>query len=104
MSRKQYKIKTLPTYESDLYETAKYIKDVLKNQTAAEKLIADIEKAILARAFGPLMFKPYPTKHKHKQEYYPIYIRNFIVFYVVIDNVMEIRRLINKKRNIDSIL
>ena len=104
MSRKRYRIQILPTYESDLYEAAKYIKDVLKNQTAAEKLVTDIEQAISNRAFSPLMVKPYPTKRKRKQAYYPIYVRNYIVFYVVIDNVMEIRRLIYKKRNIDNIL
>ena len=104
MSRIQYKIQTLPTYEFDLYEAGKYVKDVLKNQAAAEKLISDIEKAILDRAFSPLMVKPYPTKKKRKHLYYPIYIRNFIVFYVVIGNVMEVRRLIYKKRDIDNIL
>ena len=92
----------LPTYESDLYETVKYIKSVLKNKAAGESLVTDIEHAIIDRAFSPLMFKPYPTKRKRKYKYYPIYIRNFIVFYVVIDNVMEIRRLIYRKRDIDS--
>ena len=104
MSREQYKILILPTYEFDLYEAVKYIKDVLKNQTAAEKLIIDTDKAIRDRAFSPLLVKPYPTKQKRKQLYYPIYVRNYIIFYVVIGNVMEIRRLIYRKRNIDNIL
>ena len=104
MSRKQYKIQTLAIYESDLNEAVKYIKDVLMNRTAAEKLLCDIEQAIRDRSFSPHMVKPYPTKHKRKHIYYAIYVRNFIVFYVVIDNVMEIRRLIYKKRDIDNVL
>ncbi|EPI49529.1 hypothetical protein HMPREF1576_01431 [Gardnerella pickettii JCP7719] len=36
--------------------------------------------------------------------YYRINVRNFSVFYVVIDDTMEVRRLLYSKRNIDVLL
>jgi len=36
--------------------------------------------------------------------YYRINVRNFSIFYVVIDDTMEVRRLLYSKRNIDELL
>lgn len=41
------------------------------------------------------------TREHH---YYRISVRNFSVFYVVIDDTMEVRRLLYSKRNIDALL
>lgn len=48
--------------------------------------------------------KPYRSKKKRDYPYYRIYVRNYVVYYVVIDNIMEIRRLIYGSRDIDNIL
>ena len=104
MTRTNYKVRTTATYEVDLENAVFYIKDVLHNKTAAIRLIRDIESAILDRSYSPFLFRPYPRKNKHKEEYYPIYVRNYIVFYVIIGDVMEVRRLIYCKRNIEHII
>ncbi len=36
--------------------------------------------------------------------YYRINVRNFSIFYVVIDNTMEVRRILYSKRNIDELI
>lgn len=100
----KFKIRYLPLFESDLAEAALYISDVLKNPEAAQKLIDDTEAAILSRSKSPLSFPPFRSAKDRENEYYRINIRNFSVFYIVVDNVMEVRRFIYSKRDIDSIL
>ena len=49
--------------------------------------------------------EPYHSAKNRKDVYYPIYVKNFIVFYVVIDHkTMEVRRLLYKGQNRDRIL
>ncbi len=42
---------------------------------------------------NPLSFEPYPTSKLRSYPYYRIYVRNYVVYYVVIDRVMEVCRL-----------
>ena len=104
MDRHKIPIRVLLTYEADLEAATRYIQDVLNNRTAAEKLVWEVEQAIHNRAEHPFLVKPYLTRKKRKNKYYTIYVGNYIVFYVVIDNVMEVRRLIYSKRDIERIL
>lgn len=96
-----YKLRYLPIFEEDLLNTVKYISRELNNPSAANRLLDDVEQAILERSENPLSFEPYRSG-KHRQEtYYRIYVRNYVVFYVVIGDVMEVRRLIYGGRDID---
>lgn len=52
----------------------------------------------------PESFAPYPSTRERELPYYPIYIRNFTVFYVVIGDTMEVRRILYSHRNITDIL
>lgn len=91
-------------FEADIAESVMYISNVLHNPQAAEGLVNDVEQAILERLNNPTSYQPYRSAKKRKHTYYRINIRNFSVFYVVIDNVMEVRRFIYSKRDIDNIL
>ena len=101
---KKYKLQYLPVFSDDLAEAAIYISKVLHNPDVAKRLIDDTEKAILERLNAPLSFQPYQSVRKRKHPYYRINIRNFSVFYVVIDDIMEVRRFVYSKRDIDSLL
>ncbi|MCM1480916.1 MAG: hypothetical protein NC085_14525, partial [Muribaculaceae bacterium] len=70
----------------------------------AARLIAETKKAILKRLDAPLSFQPYKSKKHRNDTYYRIFVGNFTVFYVVNDNVMEVRRFIYSKRNIENII
>jgi len=94
-----YKLRYLPVFYDDLEQVTNYITDKLKNAPAAVRLVDDIEAAIKKRLAAPASFEVYESYKKRPRPYYRIYIRNYIVFYVVIDDVMEVRRLLYKKRN-----
>lgn len=104
MENKKYKLCYLPLFEKDLMRTVSYITNVLKNPDAAEKLANDVETAILERLNYPLAFKPYSSAKKRKYPYYRIYVRNYVVYYVVIGDIMEVRRFLYKARDADRYL
>ena len=101
---KKYTLNYLPQFEHDLAAARDYIAVTLQNPSAALRLIEDTEQAILKRLENPLIFQPYPSTRKRKHPYYRINIRNFAVFYVVIDDVMEVRRFEYSKRNLPKLL
>lgn len=104
MNSKKYRLRYLPIFAEDLSEAVRYISHTLKNPNAAQKLADDTEKAILERLNSPLAFEPYQSLKLRKYPYYRINIRNFSVFYVVIDDVMEVRRFVYAKRDIDNMI
>lgn len=103
MKNEKYKLRYLPLFEQDLIQTISYITNVLKNTDAAEKLVNDIEDAIQERLEYPLAFEPFPSK-KRDYPYYRIYIRNYVIYYVVIGEVMEVRRFLYGARDTNRYL
>lgn len=101
---KNYKLRFLPGFYKELEEAVNYISDTLKNPQSAEKLISEVESAILNRLEMPLAAEPYQSSQERKNSYYRIYIGNYIVFYVVIDDVMEVRRFFYGRRDFDRLL
>lgn len=103
MKNEKYKLRYLPLFEQDLIQTVSCITNVLKNTDAAEKLVNDIEDAIQERLEDPLAFEPFPSK-KRDYPYYRIYIRNYVIYYVVIGDVMEVRRFLYGARDTNRYL
>jgi len=101
---REYTLEYLPLFEQDLAEVKDYIAEELNNHSAALRLINDTEKANHKRLNNPLGFTPYHSARNRKQTYYRINIRNYSVFYVVIDKVMEVRRFVYSKRNLSTII
>lgn len=99
---RKYVLRYLPLFASDLDEAAAYISSRLNNPAAADKLIADVEKAILERVPFAESFEPYVSARRRKLPYYRIYVGNYVIYYVVYPEddefVMEIRRMLYKRR------
>jgi Plasmid stabilization system protein len=100
----KYKIRYLPTFEEDLEEALDYITFNLQNPAAAKQLLKETEEAILERLSAPSAFEPYYSKKERPNPYYRIRIKNYIVYYVVIEEVMEMRRFIYSRRNIENLI
>lgn len=109
MKSKTYKLRYLPLFYKDLDEKLSYISDVLKNPAAARKLLDSVEAAILERLNMPESYEEYNSTKERKYPYYRIYVDNFVIYYVVINesadvSYMELRRFLYKGQNRDSIL
>ena len=97
-----YSLAFLPLFENDLNAIVDYISIGLQNPVAANRLIDDVEKAIFDRLPVAESFEPYPTSANHPLPYYYIRVCNYLIFYVVHDNVMEVRRMIYGPRDISK--
>ena len=98
----EYQLRYLPLFEQDVNAVKKYISATLKNPVAAMNLIESTDEAIIKRLESPLGYEPYHSVRERKYPYYRIYVGNYIIFYVVIGNVMEVRRFIYSKRNLSE--
>lgn len=99
MEDKHYKLRFLPLFEEDLNEIVDYIVDRLQNPAAAENLVKLVQGAIQERLPHAEAFEPYRSAKERQYPYYRIYVRNYVIFYVVIDDVMEVRRILYNRRN-----
>ncbi len=99
-----YSLRYIPKFEEDLSEIVDYIAFRLHNSVSAINLVKKIETAIIERLNSPLAFEPFQSNRKRKNPYYRIYVENFTVYYVVIHDVMEVRRVLYSGRNAGKII
>jgi len=99
MFEKQYALEILPIFEEELQEAVDYIQYHLRNPVAADKLVDAVFAAIYERQKLPLAFEAYPSAVDREHPYYRIAVGNFLVLYVVIGEVMEVRRFVYQRRN-----
>ena len=101
---KKYKLRYLPLFWSDLQGAALYICNVLSNPEAATRLVERTEEAIYKRLNSPTMEQRVETSQKRELPYYWFAVGNYMVFYVVYDDVMEVRRFIYGARDLNGLL
>jgi toxin ParE1/3/4 len=104
MYDKKYRLRYLPLFYEDLDEKITYIAEKLKNPKAASDLLDKVEKAILDRLPVAESFEPYHSIRERKYAYYRIYVDNFTIYYVVIDDkenapTMEVRRFLYNRQD-----
>lgn len=104
MLSKKYRLSYLPLFYEDIDEKVTYIVEKLKNPKAANDLLDKVEAAIMERLPVAESFEPYRSVRERRYAYYRIYVDNFIVYYVVIDDnpndlIMEVRRFLYNGQN-----
>ena len=104
MIKEHYKLEYLPLFWSDLQEIVLYIRDTLKTPMAAQHFVEEVKQGILNHLSNPTIAAIYPSIYKREHDYYWFPIGNYMAFYVVIADVMEVRRCVYGKRNLKNIL
>ena len=104
MLSKKYRLSYLPLFYEDLDEKITYITEKLKNPQAANDLLDKVEAAIMERLPVAESFEPYRSVRERRYAYYRIYVDNYIIYYVVIDDdpndlIMEVRRFLYNGQN-----
>ena len=100
----RYTLRYLPLFEEELTDIVNHIKYKLKNPSAADNLVTEVEKAIIKRSLSPLSFEPCYSVYDRENAYYRIYVKNYVVYYVVIDDVMEVRRIVYSRRDRENLV
>lgn len=101
---KKYKLRYLELAQSDLLDIISYISNQLSAPQAATNLLNKLDKEISRLERFPLSGHPYTNKQKLNEEYRMLVVENYLVFYVVYDNIVEIRRIIYGRRNYENLL
>ena len=109
MLSKKYSLRYLPLFNEDLDEKVTYILEKLKNPKAANDLLDKVETAIMERLPVAESFESYHSVRERRYVYYRIYVDNYIIYYVVIDDnsndlVMEVRRFLYNGQNRDNMV
>ena len=104
MSKNNYKPKYTRLFRHDVIQAQDYIAYTLCNPIAAERLVDEIDKAVERRLFNPTGYRKYHSAKDREQPYYTIRVKNYLIFYVVIGDTMEIRRFIYNKRDLTSLI
>ncbi len=104
MANTKYKLRYLPLFYNDLEEKIVYIAEKLHNEKAANDLLDEVEKAILERQPVAESFEQYRSLREHRYPYYRIYVKNFVIYYVVIgdeedEKIMEVRRFLYNRQD-----
>ena len=109
MANMKYRLRYLPLFYKDLEENIVYIAEELHNEKDANDLLDAVETAILERQPVAESFEPYRSLRERRYPYYRIYVKNFVVYYVVIDDegedkIMEVRRFLYNKQDVKRLL
>jgi addiction module RelE/StbE family toxin len=99
-----YNLQYLPRFQKDLEEITNYITFTLEAPRAALDL-AQAAKAACARLCDfPFAHHRFIPKKPLKHEYRMLPVKNFVVFYTVIDNAVFVHRMLYGKRNFSALL
>lgn len=108
MAKNTYKLCYLPVFFDDIMNAASYIRNSLHSSVTADELVNEIEKAIEERLPDCESFEPYKSKRDRKNTYYRIYVKRYVIYYVVIDDgkgkTMEVRRLLHQLQDREKIV
>jgi len=100
----RFELRYSPLFYEDLDKITDYLLLELKNELAAKTLVNNVEAAIKKRLSNPLSAAPYQSLGSRPLPYRRIMVGNYLIFYVVIENVMIIRRMLYGRRDLDRIL
>lgn len=104
MDKNKYKIRYLPSFISQFNNILYHITYELNNKIAANNLYKEVVYQIEKRSFSPNSYEVFRKTKEENINWYKIRVKNYIVFYVVKDNIMEVRRIYYSRRNFNKLI
>ena len=99
-----YKIKYLPLASKDLQDIVFYILENLKSPKAAIDFINTLDESILRLRQYPCSCALYQPKEPLESEYRSLSVKNYLVFYLVAENTVEIHRIVYVKMDLEKLI
>lgn len=99
-----HRLKYLPLAKRDLENIISYIVDTLKAPKAAMDLVDALDNSIFRLQQFPYACMVYQPIEPLEAEYRVLPIENYLVFYVVTEQEVEIHRIVYAKMDIKNIL
>lgn len=95
-----HKLRYLSVALEDLRDIADYITDTLKAPKAAMDLVDALDESISRLKQFPYSCKVYPPSKDLENEYRILPIKNYLVFYVAKEQIVEVHRILYAKMDI----
>jgi|SRR5690554_5884475 len=99
-----YEIIYLPIAKKDLADIVTYIANYLNAPQAAMNIIKTLDQSISKLGNFPYSHKVYQSYEALENEYRLLPIKNYAVFYVIKEEVVEIHRVIYAKMDLLKII
>jgi len=99
-----HRLKYLPVARKDLRNIVSYIADILKAPQAALDFVDTLDHAITRLQQFPYSCKVYQPVEPLEVEYRVLPVNNYLVFYRVSAQEIEIHRIVYAKMDLNSIL
>jgi len=90
--------------QQDLWDITSYIAGNLKIPKAVMDFIYALDNSISSLRQFPYSFKLYQPIESIDSEYRILPVKNYLVFYIVIEHVVEIHRIVYAKMNPEKII
>lgn len=99
-----YEIRYLPLARKDLTNIITYIADHLRAPRAAIDLLNALDESISRLEQFPFSCKVYQPIREMENEYRLLPVKNYAVFYVVNEKIVEIHRVVYTKMDLTKII
>ena len=99
-----YKIQYLPIAREDIEQIVLYISECLYAPNAALDLLNKIDKTIDNLKTFPLAHPVHETTKSLDFEYRMILVKNYLIFYVVTKDIVEIQRVLYSKMDLTRLI
>ncbi|MCL6591521.1 MAG: type II toxin-antitoxin system RelE/ParE family toxin [Firmicutes bacterium] len=99
-----YKLEYLPLARKDLRDIVNYIVNTLKAPKAAMDFLDALEKSLFRVQQFPYACKVYHPVEPLESEYRTLPVKNYLVFYIVTEDAVEVRRIVYAKMNIEKLI
>ncbi|SHK20558.1 type II toxin-antitoxin system RelE/ParE family toxin [Paramaledivibacter caminithermalis] len=100
----KYEIRYLPFANKDLSNIVSYIADELKAPKAAMDLIDAFDTSISRFAQFPYSCRVFQLEKSLENEYRILPVKNYLVLYVVKEQIVEIHRVIYAKMDLSKVI
>ncbi|MDD4509478.1 MAG: type II toxin-antitoxin system RelE/ParE family toxin [Oscillospiraceae bacterium] len=94
-----HKIKYLPIAEEDLSSAVKYLAETLSAPKAAAELLDELDETVNRLAQFPYAHELYRTDRPMKDEIRKVPIKDFVLYYTVLQDCVEIHRFLHGRRD-----
>ena len=94
-----HKVVYLPIAEDDILAAVEYIAYKLDNPSAAEALLDELDKTVERVARFPYSSELYRTDRPMRKEIRMVSVKNYVLYYAVTEETVEIQRLIHRRRD-----
>jgi len=101
---KIYQLKYLPIARRDLQDLVDYIAYDLEVPEVALKMLPTLETEILSLQENPFRGSIYSSSRKSNCQYRKIFVKNYVIFYLIFENIVEIQRVFYNGRNMNKLI